>query len=614
MADAGENLLEAIAAAPDDPGPRLVYADQCTDEAHGELIVVQHRLADIEKTRSWSAMYSAEAHRLRVRERTLIRALLEKLDIPAALVTFMFGFVHTLKLDYGTPANLAKRLSHPIFRAVRVLSFESYAVKLEPILEMAPWFLRCVHRLEGIFHKEEVQLVRGTLNEMRVGADRWISLPEILQRTPSLRQLVLSESKYVPNEQEARELSWGMSAARRAVSTAEEQHSRNEHSSIARILQQWTRDYPTVEHLVIETLVPLRPAVIGTVGSHLMLREGGLRKVTLHCGSDEAAIALKKEASNLKKMDLTPQPTVLEGGAETHAKQHLAIAQTYLAMGRPSDARAHFDDAYALSAGRFAEARKGFEATGAPRLITEPDPDRDGDIKRVPALLNWSRLTKDENLTTALIDRVLATAPNHAGAWAMRGLALRSEFDLDGAAEAFARALAPEHEQEADSQNLARAFALAEEDPDEALSVLKSVVRGDCLEKATLEASLRGIDSKIDHPIIQLVHGLLLRERGKGAEGRNYWIVLARVTPNPALPLIDQATSYVSSFFGAVLAPAEPFPIRRAFHKWLDQNGPLQPMSMLVFDPLVSMARRLMPNVDVTTVEREINRLRGATD
>jgi tetratricopeptide (TPR) repeat protein len=309
---------------------------------------------------------------------------------------------------------------------------------------------------------------------------------------------------------------------------------------------------------------------------------------------------------------------VAENSAETHAKQHLAIAQTYLAMGRPAEARAHFDDAYALSAGRFAEARKGFEATGAPRLITDPDPDRDGDILRVPALLNWSRLAGERNdaeLAASLIDRVLAASPNHAGAWAMRGLRLRADLDLDldGAAEAFVRALTAEREDD-DSEALARAFALAEDDAEESLSLLRSSV-GDCLEKRVLEAALlNGTDPEGNHPIIELTRGLLLREKGKGAEGRNHWIVLARVQPDPALPLTDQAISYVSSFFGAVLAPAEPFPIRRAFHTWLDRNAPLQPMSMLVFDPLIHLAKRLMPNVNITTVEREIDRLRGATD
>jgi uncharacterized protein (TIGR02996 family) len=104
-------LEEAIRAAPDDPAPYLVYADwlQAQGSPHGELITVQHALAEKPKDRKLAA-----------REKTLLEALaLPPPDL--ATVGWRWGFFEWLRLenkrDWMDDSFDALALARPLFAA-----------------------------------------------------------------------------------------------------------------------------------------------------------------------------------------------------------------------------------------------------------------------------------------------------------------------------------------------------------------------------------------------------------------------------------------------------------------------------------------------------------------
>ena len=164
MHDAGPELLRQVADAPEDSAPRLVYADHLNaigDDAHGELIVVQHRLAALVQ----NELDEPESVALRTRERVLVSALLDELDVPERVVRFARGFVDTLSLNAATAENLEKRISHPAFAAVQTLCFETDVLELAAVL---PRIAKTLRRVEGYFtanHLRELLAAGAAIDE-----------------------------------------------------------------------------------------------------------------------------------------------------------------------------------------------------------------------------------------------------------------------------------------------------------------------------------------------------------------------------------------------------------------------------------------------------------------
>jgi hypothetical protein len=289
---------------------------------------------------------------------------------------------------------------------------------------------------------------------------------------------------------------------------------------------------------------------------------------------------------------------------EIAARGEANIGDVCLHFGRPAEAANHFDDAFCFCEGKYPGVAARFEeasrAARSKRQLTDPDPRRDGLLHRVPALMRWGQL-----------DRVLAVAPQHRGAWAIKALRHREDFELEDAEEAFAQALAGER----DAPMLAKAYALMLEDPPEALAVLNHVEPG--AHANLLFACIHALQSRPEialgllrysaDPLARLATGLLERQCGHGVRAREIWSELFRVPDDNADP-----ARWVVTFFAATLAANEPYHKRRAFHEWLAAAEPRRPAPALVFDPLIRVGNTVMPQVDLTMVSREVDRLRGA--
>ena len=61
-----------------------------------------------------------------------------------------------------------------------------------------------------------------------------------------------------------------------------------------------------------------------------------------------------------------------------------------------------------------------------------------------------------------------------------------------------------------------------------------------------------------------------------------------------------------------MLTSYDPYSRRRAFHDWLDTLEARRPKAYLVFDALSRVANKVMPQVDLMLIGREVDRLRGA--
>ncbi|MGZ3453793.1 MAG: TIGR02996 domain-containing protein [Polyangiales bacterium] len=197
-----EDLIAAIAASPDDDGPRLVFADALTAQGdpRGELIVVQCALA---RPRSETGLGRDAAIRMRRRERSLLDrsgAAWAALDGLVDGWWFRRGFVEHVSLELGAflerHAEILVRA--PLLRSVRLdcTRFEGVpplerifaaCPQLEAIdLENAGWN----EEVDGVFsdwtrrNPVDVELVtelvkRGLLGRLRGLALRRASLASI---------------------------------------------------------------------------------------------------------------------------------------------------------------------------------------------------------------------------------------------------------------------------------------------------------------------------------------------------------------------------------------------------------------------------------------------------
>lgn len=588
----GDDLLDAIVRAPDDPAARLVYADHrlgfSANDPHAELIIVQERLAELEATRLWRDTFSSEAQSLRDREKKLVASLEEKLDLPAGLATWRRGFVDRLALDFAAPANLAKRIDHPVFRVVRALHFRSPDIPLSPILaNVRP----TVRRIEGNF-SETQRYALDAITEMRVPIERAVAATRDVAR---LERLELTEGELERPSDVRRELAWGYRAARRAAEAAAQELADAQRD---RLVDSFDK-LPAVTHLVLETTAPLEPAVLSALSRYRGCRE--LVSLRLHAGHDRAGkllVALGAPYSNVRF------DAILDSDREIAAKAEVNLAEVDMHHSRAAEAANRYDDAHCFCEGRYPGIVPLYEraarAAGATRQLTDPDPARDGLLHRVPALLRWGQ-----------IDRVLAVAPNHAGAWALDGFRHRDDFELDEAEEAFARAL----EDEADGASLAKAYAIMLEDAPAALAILNHVapsahanVLFACVQALQSQPEIAlGLLRDSRDSFARLAVGLLERQCGRNLRGRETWQELVHIPEGET-----SFERWVITFFAATLASAEPYQKRRAFHDWLATTEPRRPIAALLFDPLIRVANKVMPQVDATMVSREVDRLRGA--
>lgn len=556
-----DDLFDAILAAPDDPAPRLVYADyrlgRYAHDAHAELIIVQERLAALEATGLWRDAFSDEAEHLRARERDLITAVTRSFD-RTLVATWRRGFVDTLPLDSYAPRHLAPKMHYPPFRIVRAIRLTSSEVDIAPIAEaLAPMVRRVEDDFDGVTlaalpHIDEVRTMAHTTGTALGGLRE-------------LRRLEL----YEPDAAEPRAIA----------------------QAIPRL--------PPVKHLVLDTSAPLGPETIAALAHYRYPKS--LASIALRAGGEGAERALIGLGSLYSHLEFMPRP---ERDPDLEARSNANIAHAYFAFDRHEAAAHHYDDAFCLSKGRYpgiadryAEAAT---AAGIARRLTDPDPARDGLRHRLPMLLRWGQ-----------IDRVLAAAPNHRGSWALAGLRYRDDFELDDAESAFARAL----EGEEDAGALAKAYALLLEDPPAALAILS---RDAPSPHAKLLAScIHALESKPESalgllrgelgPLVRLASGLFERQRGDVERSRDTWRVLAQHPGDETDP-----AEWVIAIFAATLVANDPYRWRRAFHDRLETAAPRAPSPALLFDPLLRVASLVMPQVDSTMVRREVDRLRGA--
>lgn len=570
----GDDLLDAIAAAPDDPAARLVYADHrlgfYQSDAHGELIVVQERLAELEATGLWRDRFSVETETLRARETSLISAVSLALDVRNLDATWRRGFIETLSVSAFTPGYIGARIHHPAFRVVRTLRFHGPDVSLSGLEDVLAATVRRVeddHQGRSLSRLPRIDEVRTMLGP----TERAFDLP----RLERLELYDLDRGYGDDHEREEDAL----------------QYQRE----LVRLMPQ----LPPVRHLVIETRYPLTRATVAAFSQYRYPE--ALESLVLHAAGEDVHRTLAGLGPPFHHVRLEPLPL---RDPDLAARAHANIAHARFEAGRFAEAARHYDEALTLAEGRYPGVAAAYDeaarAAGIRRRPTDPDPARDGLADRVPALLRWRQ-----------IDRVLAAAPNHRGAWALEGLRRRADLELDEAEDAFRRALDGEENAEA----LAKAYAVMLEDPPAALASLNRAAPG--LEANVLFACIHALQSKPEialgllrddpEPLARLAVGIFERQRGEPAVGRELWHELARV-PYGAL---DPAR-WVITVFAATLASNDAYHRRRAFHDWLEKAAWHRPRAHLVFDALVRVAGHVMPQVDTTIVSREVDRLRGA--
>lgn len=583
----GDDLLDAIVRAPDDPAARLVYADHrlgiAANDPHAELIVVQERLAELEATGLWRDAFSAEAQTLRDREKAIIRVLEAELDLPLVLASWRRGFVEKLTLSYASPGNLAKRIEHPVFRAVRALHFRNPDIDLQPILaRVRP----TVRRIEGSFTESHLHSL-GEIAEVRVPI---ASAVTALRSFTQLERLELTEREFIVPDEIQRDLAWGYRAARRAAQDAAEEFATAERD---RLIDAFDK-LPLVKDLVLETRAPLGPEVVASLSKYR--GRSHLQSVRFNAGNERIAMTLIGLGAGFEHVRFE---ALRDSDREIAARAETNLGDLDSHFGRMTEAAKHYDDAYCFSEGQYPGIAERFSRCSS-RKITDPDPARDGLLHRVPALLRWGQ-----------IDRVLAVAPNHTGAWALEGFRRRDDFEFDEAEAAFVRAL----EDTPDASSLAKAYAIMLEDPPAALAHLNHVAPG--AHANVLFACVQALQSQPEialgllrddrDPYARLAVGLLERQCGRNLRGREVW---QELVPVPA-DNVDPAR-WVITFLAASLASSEPYAKRRAFHDWLATAEPRRPAAALLFDPIIRVANKVMPQVDLTMVSREVDRLRGA--
>ena len=117
-------LLAAVYAAPDDDGPRLVYADWLLErgDPRGEFIALQFAPSH---ERNTPAMRTRESE-LRARHGVAWAGALAKATPLEALMHFQRGFVETMLIGFDAPAHVAAVTNAPEWRTVRYVQVDEH--------------------------------------------------------------------------------------------------------------------------------------------------------------------------------------------------------------------------------------------------------------------------------------------------------------------------------------------------------------------------------------------------------------------------------------------------------------------------------------------------------
>jgi uncharacterized protein (TIGR02996 family) len=510
-------LLAAIQAAPDDPAPRLVYADHLlarrADDPHAELINVMHRLAPIDWPERWENHFSPDRMPLRRRMKELLIELNTPIGPSLSERNWKLGFVDTLAMG-----SQSLDLANPIFAVVRGLQVPYLDEELGPVRAIA----HQIRRLEYFF-----------------GAKH-------LEACPNVREVVLPVSHVT-------------AILGRRFESVKLFTSLRERDTPSDVLQ-WIPRLGAIDHLSLETDTPVSPAIIDALAAH-----EGINSVQLNLGSSEALRAIQRNARAFTR--IAPQK---EPFSEKAALNHFAIANAYLEMvDRQAEAIFHFKEAYVLSAGKLAQIGV---------MIADLDtanPEYDGTVARVPSLL-----------MLGYIDRVLAAAPNHRGAWAMKAI---RELDPKAAIEPYTRALG--------SERLGRAFAMQD---------ASAIEPNDPFDALMLQNVLRGrIPDGRRSPLDVIARGLFEVRSGATLEGERAWESLLGGVP------LEGGDAWLGRVLAATLLGVDPGPYQSGFRGWIATNQRIEPQPHLAFEVVLRLAKQVLPEVDLRPVAREIDRLRA---
>lgn len=183
-----DELLAAIYAAPDDDGPRLVYADALLEagDARGELIVLQ-----CARARTDGAPTARERTLLRIHGRAWLGDAAD-LFVPASVI-FERGFVAGATL---VARDLRARWPHAAPASFRLLErLDLGGAWVEPARVLAPETFPRLWSVGAIDHAVLASLARTDLEDVAVrGVDVTTILPA-LERQPRLRTVTIEDGE-----------------------------------------------------------------------------------------------------------------------------------------------------------------------------------------------------------------------------------------------------------------------------------------------------------------------------------------------------------------------------------------------------------------------------------
>lgn len=424
-------LLDAIARSPDDDGPRLVYADALSTEndPFGELIVLSQRLHSMT---TWREARSVDAERFRQREGDLIGALATRMKLAREVLHFDRGFVRTLAIDGVHGFDVAAK--DPAMHIVDGLRFtltsnidEFVACPIAPKIRRLEWLADAagIEQLSQVTTLTDVTVSVRTLKTIA-------SLP--------LERLVLDST----NRDDLRTtLEWLIGV-----------------------------DLPKLHTLVVRSRDGLDTELVELLVGARVLPQ--LKELSINAWDDEAPAAFRRHKKAFEHVRLLPS-RYADTTRTRRALDGVPLGLALLEMGRIEEATRFLYDGHLVEWDR-ADVREGLRRCG---VDVEDSHPYDAEIESVLGLFNWAVRTRPQSQARTL-DRILAVAPDHAGAWAERGQMLLDDYDPDaGPAIARAITLEPFHlgfaagDEGGDISALATAHAVLSDDPESALDVLK---------------------------------------------------------------------------------------------------------------------------------------------